>query len=599
MKVKKLLIVLVGILLVIVLTIPGNPTLADPPTMADVLVTFYQPPGPAESQLIESLGGTVKRVYTLIPTILANLPEQNLNALRADPRVKSVELDSTVSLPPEPPGPSSPTGESPLSGSQVLPWGVDRIDAELVHPTNNGTGIKVAVLDTGIDFSHPDLVVAGNVTFVAGTSNGNDDNGHGTLVAGIIGALDNDIGVIGVAPEAALYAVKVLDQGGGGFVSDIISGIEWSTTNGMQVINMSFGGGGFGGGIGTGAYQQALENAYAAGLILVSGSGNQGTPDGQGNNVWSPAGYKPVIAVGATDNTDARYTTSSTGYTLEVMAPGVNIYSTAMGGGYGYLTGTSASSPHAAGEAALLINSGLTNNLDVRRRLRDSATDLGAAGWDSQYGKGLINSNAAITFSEPPDKSAPLTTISLSGTVNSFFWYRSDVQVTISAVDYGGSGVAQSKYSLDGGQTWYVYTAPFTVTTEGTSLVIARSWDNAGNDEGPCDYAGFRIDKTPPTVTLVVSPQSVQRATKGTLYTITYNGTMQDALSGIASDNITLTDEYGVYSGNLGPILNGWVSVEQWCKGNDTNGRTYTFRLTAYDEAGNAGWIEAVSTVVR
>jgi len=103
MKVKKLLIVLVGILLVIVLTIPGNPTLADPPTMADVLVTFYQPPGPAESQLIESLGGTVKRVYTLIPTILANLPEQNLNALRADPRVKSVELDSTVSLPPEPP----------------------------------------------------------------------------------------------------------------------------------------------------------------------------------------------------------------------------------------------------------------------------------------------------------------------------------------------------------------------------------------------------------------------------------------------------------------------------------------------------------------
>src|SRR3972149_8774842 len=147
MKVKKLLIVLVGILLVIVLTIPGNPTLADPPTMADVLVTSSQPPGPAESQLIETLGGTVKRVYTLVPTILAAMPEANIITLRSDPRVKSVDSDAIVSLPPDS-IPAAPSGMmSPMSGgSPVLPWGIDRIDAELVYGTNNGTGIKIARL---------------------------------------------------------------------------------------------------------------------------------------------------------------------------------------------------------------------------------------------------------------------------------------------------------------------------------------------------------------------------------------------------------------------------------------------------------------------
>jgi subtilisin family serine protease len=122
-----------------------------------------------------------------------------------------VELDTTLS--------ACFTGE-------VLPWGVDRVDAVLAHPTNKGTGVKVAILDSGIDLDHPDLTVAGDVTFVPDTTSGDDDNGHGTLVAGIVGALDNDVGVIGVAPEASLYAVKVLNQNGDGAMSIILSGIE-------------------------------------------------------------------------------------------------------------------------------------------------------------------------------------------------------------------------------------------------------------------------------------------------------------------------------------------------------------------------------------
>jgi len=384
---KKLFCVLVTTLAIILLALPFNPVaaqteedntgLADAQLISDtsgVLVTFYNPPGSAEVDLIESLGGTVEEVYKIVPTIHAIMPPENLVTLAADPRVKLIEPNLTII--------DSATG-------QVLPWGVDRIDADLVHPTNKGTGIKVAVLDTGIDLDHPDLNVAGNVTFVEGTTTGDDDNGHGTLVAGIMGARDNDIGVIGVAPEATLYAVKVLDSDGSGIMSVLLSGIEWSVNNNMQVMN-----------IGGGSVmnwpttvRNALTKAYVAGIAIFGGAGNGGTPDGQGENIWAPGRYDSVIAVGATDENNVRLSTSSTGSQLELMAPGNNIYSTAMGGGYGYIGQTSASSAHAAGTAALLMKAGMTSNANVRQTLKDSATDVGAPGWDSQYGWGLMQTH--------------------------------------------------------------------------------------------------------------------------------------------------------------------------------------------------------------
>jgi hypothetical protein len=337
-------------------------------------------------------------------------------------------------------------------------------------------------------------------------------------------------------------------------------------------------------------------------MVIVAGAGNGGTPDGQGNNVWAPARLKQVIAAGATDESDNRYTTSSTGWDLEVMAPGVNIYSTAMGGGYGYITGTSASSPHAAGVAALLITSGLTNNVTLRHRLRDSAIDLGTAGWDPQYGNGLINASLAINFTEPPDQSTPTTTINLSGTMGQDNWYVSNITLTITATDGGGSGVAGTEYSLNAGATWNAYTAPVLLTTEGRELLLlARSWDNAGNLEGPPDQVWYNMDKTPPTVIESVDPTIIPRQKSGTMVPVNYTGTADDALSGIDgySRNTTLTDEYGVYSQDLGMALSGTVSVEAWCQPNDQNGRNYTFVFTARDHAGNQASAQAVSTVPR
>ncbi len=292
----------------------------------------------------------------------------------------------------DPPARVEIAGISTPATEQVLPWGVERIGAELAHSQNKGQGIKVAILDTGIDLDHPDLRVAGDVTFVPGTTSGDDDNGHGTLVAGIIAALDNDIGTVGIAPEVELYAVKVLDRRGTGTMRTIRRGIEWAIDNDMQVINMSFG---VAAKLGH-EVRQALKEAYQAGIVIVAAAGNEGTADGEGDTMWAPGEYKQVIAVGAIDEADNRYGSSSTGETLELVAPGVNIYSTRAGGDYANLTATSAASPHIAGVAALLIASGVSNNTKIRQILQSTAEDLGTPEWDNQYGYGLVNATGAL-----------------------------------------------------------------------------------------------------------------------------------------------------------------------------------------------------------
>ncbi|MFC2059418.1 S8 family serine peptidase [Chloroflexota bacterium] len=579
---NKFRCLLAALLVVVMLIIPANLALGEsPPETTDALVTFDQQPGPDEIALIESLGGSVNTIYHIMPTIAATMPTSSLAILENAPAVKIVELDIEIL--------EAFTGE-------VLPWGVDRVDAELVHPSNKGAGVKVAILDSGIDLDHPDLAVADDVTFVPGTTTGDDDNGHGTLVAGIIGALDNDIGVIGVAPEASLYAVKVLNENGSGVMSVIMSGIEWAVDNDMDVINLGMGG------LGDwpNAVVEALDVAYDAGIVIVGGAGNGGNASGEGDNIWAPARYQPVIAVGATDDQDSRYTTSSTGYALELVAPGVSIYSTAMGGDYGYMTGTSASSPHAAGAAALLIASGLTDNADVRYRLRDSAEDLGATGWDTLYGCGMVNADLAIDFTEPPDQSAPITTISLSGTAGNYGWYLSDVEATITATDGGGSGVAGTEYSLDGGENWNTYTSPLSFTTELTNnKILARSWDNAGNAEGPPVVVSFRIDKTAPAVTETAIPEAIQRIGKNQWVSVYYNGTAEDSGSGLVAINTAVIDEYGALDQDFGSSYSGTFDVEAWCDGGDADGRTYTFRFTATDRAGNEASVDAIVTVVK
>jgi subtilisin len=256
-----------------------------------------------------------------------------------------------------------------------IPTGVNRIHAQLNPTTSAGAAWGVAVIDTGIQLNHPDLHVVGNVSFVRKARNGNDDNGHGTHVAGIIGALDNGQGVVGVIPGAALYAVKVLNSTGSGSWSDIVKGIDWVTQNASKiaVVNMSLGGGltnaddGNCGNTNGDAVHKAICGSVKAGIVYVVAAGNSFT------NVkdFRPAAYREVVTVSAMADSNGQpngggpatlygqddmfATFSNFGGGVDVIAPGVNITSTCVGSSYCAKSGTSMASPHAAGAIALWI----------------------------------------------------------------------------------------------------------------------------------------------------------------------------------------------------------------------------------------------------
>lgn len=280
--------------------------------------------------------------------------------------------------------------------AQSLPWGIDRIDADLAWSMTTGDPIKIAVIDTGIELSHPDLKnnIKGGYNAINPLKSANDDNGHGTHVAGIIAAENNSIGVIGAGPQIDLYAVKVLNRNGFGYLSDVIEGIDWSIVNGIQVINMS---------LGTTSdiqsFHDAIARANAAGIIQVAAAGN----DGLAANY--PAAYPEAIAVSATDSANTITSWSSRGAEVDLAAPGLNIYSTYKGQTYKTLSGTSMAAPHVTGSAALLLTQtvkcdtnidGICSPAEVQSRLQATATDLGIAGPDGLYGYGLVNAYQAI-----------------------------------------------------------------------------------------------------------------------------------------------------------------------------------------------------------
>jgi subtilisin len=343
-------------------------------------------------------------------------------ALANNPRIQVVEPDGIATI-----------NDAELDNT----WGVKRIGAGDAHdatPPNTGAGIKVAVIDTGINYTHSDLAAnyKGGYDFVNGDNDPMDDNGHGTHVSGTIAATNNDVGVVGVAPNAHLYGVKVLNASGSGSYSNIIAGVQWATGNGMQVTNNSYSGTGS-----SATLELAFANAAAAGVVTVAAASNSGNCAGTGDSVGYPAKYATVIAVAAIDSTDARACFSSTGPAVEIAAPGVQINSTILNGGYGSnWSGTSMASPHVVGAAALVIYHGVTDsngngrmNDEVRNILAMSASDLGAAGRDPLFGFGRVNIPAALAITSVPNALA-VTSISYEAGTGRF---NKDLFVTASA----------------------------------------------------------------------------------------------------------------------------------------------------------------------
>ena len=378
-------------------------------------------------------GSEVSHIYRgrALKGYAARIPDNKVQEVRNDERVLFVDEDREVRAF----APKNRQGDV-QAASETPPTGVQRIGADQNITTNGSVG--VAVLDTGIDVDHPDLNVAGGKNTISRNGNTDcttrnktsfdDDNGHGTHVAGTVGAIDNESDVIGVAPGTPLYAVKVLDRNGSGYRSDVICGIEWVTTYAnalnIKVANMSLGGSGSDDGEGengkdctttTDAYRKAICNSINNSKVTYVVAAGNGSADFKGS---VPAAYNEVLTVtnladfdgspggtytGTTCVTDeddtarstSNYTTVGTSIgdsdqTHTIAAPGTCIESTRRGGGTTVMTGTSMASPHMAGTVARCIASGACSGLSspsqiISKLHDDAANESGTDNTVSNY----------------------------------------------------------------------------------------------------------------------------------------------------------------------------------------------------------------------
>jgi len=339
-----------------------------------------------------------------------------------------------------------------------IPFNIKKVKADTVWNVSNGSGIKVAVLDTGIS-EHDDLSIAGGISFV--DNNYFDSNGHGTAVAGIIAALLNNEGLVGVAPEVSLYSVKIM-QGSTGDLSNAIAGIEWVIDNNISIVSMSFGFNSY-----SQIFKKALQEAYNHNIVLVAASGNNGE-----DNILYPAKYDTVIAVGAVDLNDNLASFSSYGFEQELVAPGVDVNSTYLENSYRLSSGTSMAAPHVAGVAALIkaFNNSLTNE-QIRAKLRNDALDLGAAGKDDLYGYGLVqidleaNNFTFVNLSYFYE----IFNITDFGLPNQSYWFWLNGNGTIDDVDFlPGYYLVNITYSSDNKKSYF-----YSVLENGSIFILS------------------------------------------------------------------------------------------------------------------------------
>ncbi|RPF53386.1 S8 family peptidase [Aquisalibacillus elongatus] len=369
---KKILLALTVLFL---LLIPMNPSFADQTEAQEKDEYLVQFDGPAEKGLLKAFGVEEQDVvheFNSLPVVTLELTKKQAKGLQNHPQIKYVEENAEAQ-----------------AFSQDTPWGIPHVQGtEAQDNGHTGEGVKVAVLDSGIDASHEDLNVADGYSSVD-DSPFTDENGHGTHVAGTVAAQDNDVGVVGVAPDASLYAVKVLDEDGSGSYSGIAEGIEWAVENDADVINMSLGGS-----TDSSVLEEFVDLAYEEGVLVVAAAGNDGNRGGNNDTVGYPAKYDSAVAVAAVDQNNNRATFSSTGSAVELSAPGVSVLSTVPGNDYDSYDGTSMASPHVAGVAAQVwAEKPDLSNVELRNLLQDTAQNLGDA---NKYGHGLVQSYEAI-----------------------------------------------------------------------------------------------------------------------------------------------------------------------------------------------------------
>jgi len=342
---------------------PDDRAAADPPAWGylDRGVAGYV------QALERSQGFRADYVYSAaIRGFAARLTARQIQALERDLAVKYIEPDGTMSV-----------------IAQTLPWGIDRIDADISSTlAGNGSGavsnVNAYIIDTGIDVVHLDLNVVGHVNFAKGPNQ--DCHGHGTHVSGTVAAKDNASDVVGVAPGAPLTGVKVLGCGGTGSTSGVIKGVDWVTKNAVKpaVANMSLGGGA------STALDAAVKNSADSGVFYSLAAGNSGA-DACNSSPARAGTHNGVMTTAATDSSDQEASFSNFGNCVDAWAPGVGILSTRKGGGTTTMSGTSMAAPHAGGTGALYLSSHTgASAATVENALKADAVSTGTTSKDGR-----------------------------------------------------------------------------------------------------------------------------------------------------------------------------------------------------------------------
>jgi subtilisin family serine protease len=471
---------------------------AAPPAQAGYIVVLHDrvaSPAAAAREIAGQVGGQVGFIYEhALKGFSITVPPRAVTALEQNPLVNYVATDDVRH-----------------AFAQTVPTGVQRIFAsangaiDIDGADDYRVDVDVAVIDTGIDFQHPDLNVMGGINCTVGSlfrtrcdAGGDDDHYHGTHVAGTIGALDNGVGVVGVAPGARLWAVKVLNSRGSGYSSWIVAGIDWVAANAatIEVANMSLGGSGY-----SQAEYDAIQGAVNKGVAFAVAAGNS---DDNADN-YSPSAFDNVLCVSAladfnglpgggaaptcrTDQDDTLADFSNWGPEVDVAAPGVCILSTypLEQGGYGTISGTSMASPHVAGALALLASVNNPGNATDVASLYDQVRNAGNYYWTDDSGDGIweplldAGTFAAALIPVGPANAPPVVTVTNPADGAAF---PSGTSVTFSgtALDPEDGDLAVNLVwtsSLDGGiGTGGSFSS---VLSDGTHTITASVTDTGG-----------------------------------------------------------------------------------------------------------------------
>ncbi|MGA9102359.1 S8 family serine peptidase [Aeromicrobium sp.] len=354
---------------------------------ADIVATA--PAGQPLEVVVTSRGsdGVLRVTTTLVKTKTMAL-ELILQALHLSSTI-GAEMNTSVSI-------DSSTYNDSLRSQQ---WALTALKAETVQKTSKGSGVTVAVLDTGVQASHVDLsgsVLAGTDVISPGTS-ATDENGHGTAVAGIIAATyNNKKGIAGLAPQVKILPVRILDANGSGTSADVAKGILYAASNGARVINLSLGST-----VHTTAMEAAVAEAIKKNVLVVAAGGNRGCDATGSSPTEYPASYAGVVGVGAVDKSLKKASFSSCGSWVDLSAPGASVITTMMRNSVGLgcgatsdyctLNGTSFATPYVAAAAALAIAKRGWSQTTVANKLLTSATDLSTPGKDKTTGAGFLN----------------------------------------------------------------------------------------------------------------------------------------------------------------------------------------------------------------